>query len=83
MRLSVAPSGRWARRATPPPVLGLSICYDLRFPELYRILALRGATVVAVPAAFTATTGPAHWELLFRARAVENQVYMIGGRAGR
>jgi predicted amidohydrolase len=61
-----------------PPILGLSICYDLRFPELYRILTLLGATVIAVPAAFTAITGPAHWELLLRARAVENQVFVIG-----
>jgi predicted amidohydrolase len=64
-------------------VIGLSICYDLRFPELYRILALSGATIVAVPAAFTATTGPAHWELLLRARAVENQVYVVAaGQVG-
>ncbi len=68
----------------PGPVLGLSLCYDLRFPELYRMLALDGATVVAVPAAFTATTGPAHWELLLRARAVEDQVFVIGaGQVGR
>ncbi|HEV3130876.1 MAG TPA: carbon-nitrogen hydrolase family protein [Acidimicrobiales bacterium] len=66
-----------------PPMLGLSICYDLRFPELYRILTLLGATVVAVPSAFTAATGPAHWELLLRARAVENQVFVIGaGQVG-
>jgi predicted amidohydrolase len=64
-------------------VLGLSICYDLRFPEMYRIMALRGATVVAVPSAFTAATGPAHWELLLRARAVEDQVFVIGaGQVG-
>jgi predicted amidohydrolase len=64
--------------------LGLSICYDLRFPEVYRILTLRGATVVAVPSAFTAATGPSHWELLLRARAVENQVFVIGaGQVGR
>ena len=61
----------------------MSICYDLRFPELYRIMALAGATVVAVPAAFTAATGPPHWELLLRARAVENQVFVIGaGQVG-
>jgi predicted amidohydrolase len=64
-------------------VLGLSVCYDLRFPEMYRIMALEGATVVAVPSAFTAATGPAHWELLLRARAVENQVFVIGaGQVG-
>jgi deaminated glutathione amidase len=57
--------------------LGLSICYDLRFPELYRILALRGATVIAVPAAFTLTTTRDHWEPLVRARAIENQCFVI------
>ncbi len=68
---------------TPPPALGLSICYDLRFPEQFRILALCGATIVTVPAAFTAATGPAHWELLLRARAVENGVFVIGaGQVG-
>ena len=67
----------------PDAVLGLSICYDLRFPELFRIMTLLGATVMAVPAAFTAATGPAHWELLLRARAAENQVYVIGaGQVG-
>lgn len=57
--------------------IGLSVCYDLRFPELYRILALRGAEVLAVPAAFTLQTGKDHWELLLRARAVENQAYVL------
>jgi predicted amidohydrolase len=57
--------------------VGLSICYDVRFPELYRILALRGAEVIVVPAAFTAVTGRDHWELLLRARAVENQAFVI------
>ena len=56
--------------------VGLSVCYDLRFPELYRILALEGAELVTVPAAFTLYTGKDHWELLLRARAVENQVYV-------
>lgn len=65
------------------PVLGLSICYDLRFPELYRILTLRGATILAVPAAFTARTGPPHWEVLLRARAIENQCFVVAaGQAG-
>ncbi len=73
-----------AEGGRPGPVLGLSLCYDVRFPELYRMLALGGATVVAVPAAFTSTTGPAHWELLVRARAVEDQVFVIGaGQVGR
>jgi deaminated glutathione amidase len=57
--------------------LGLSICYDLRFPELYRILAVRGARTIAVPAAFTLATTRDHWELLVRARAIENQVFVI------
>ena len=57
--------------------LGLSICYDLRFPELFRILAVRGALVIALPAAFTHYTGKDHWEVLVRARAIENQVFMI------
>jgi predicted amidohydrolase len=57
--------------------VGLSVCYDVRFPELYRLLALRGAEVLAVPAAFTLQTGKDHWELLLRARAVENQAYVI------
>ncbi|MBA3450021.1 MAG: carbon-nitrogen hydrolase family protein [Chloroflexia bacterium] len=57
--------------------VGLAICYDLRFPELFRILALRGAQAVVLPAAFTLTTGKDHWETLIRARAIENQVYMI------
>jgi predicted amidohydrolase len=57
--------------------LGLSICYDLRFPELYRILAVRGARVLAVPAAFTLTTTRDHWETLLRARAIENQAFVI------
>jgi len=65
------------------PVLGMTLCYDVRFPELYRMLALEGATVVVVPSAFTAATGPAHWELLLRARAVEDQCFVIGaGQVG-
>jgi deaminated glutathione amidase len=57
--------------------LGLSICYDLRFPELYRILAVRGARVIALPAAFTLGTTRDHWETLVRARAIENQAFVI------
>jgi deaminated glutathione amidase len=57
--------------------LGLTVCYDLRFPELYRILAIEGAEFVTVPAAFTLFTGKDHWELLLRARAVENQCYVV------
>jgi len=57
--------------------LGLSICYDLRFPELYRQLRTKGADIVVVPAAFTRVTGKAHWQALLQARAIENQVYII------
>ncbi|MFI5004576.1 MAG: carbon-nitrogen hydrolase family protein [Solirubrobacterales bacterium] len=57
--------------------LGMSICYDLRFPELYRILALRGARVFPLPAAFTLPTTRDHWEILVRARAIENQAFVI------
>ena len=57
--------------------LGVSICYDLRFPELFRSLTLRGARMIALPSAFTEKTGRAHWEPLVRARAIENQVFMI------
>jgi predicted amidohydrolase len=57
--------------------IGLTVCYDLRFPELFRILALRGASLITVPAAFTATTGEAHWEPLLRARAIENQLFVL------
>jgi deaminated glutathione amidase len=56
---------------------GLTVCYDVRFPELYRILALEGAELVTVPAHFTLYTGKDHWELLLRARAVENQYYVV------
>ena len=57
--------------------LGMTVCYDVRFPELYRILAVKGARVVTVPAAFTLHTGKDHWELLMRARAVENQIFVV------
>jgi deaminated glutathione amidase len=57
--------------------IGLSVCYDLRFPELYRILAVRGALVIAVPSAFTRRTGEVHWETLVRARAIENQAFVV------
>src|SRR4051812_21976853 len=63
--------------------VGLTVCYDLRFPELFRILAVRGATVITLPAAFTKVTGAAHWEILIRARAIENQVFMVAaGQVG-
>ncbi len=63
---------------------GLTICYDLRFPELHRILAVRGARLLAVPAAFTAATGRDHWEPLLRARAIENAVFVLApGQVGK
>jgi predicted amidohydrolase len=57
--------------------LGMTVCYDLRFPELYRTLAVEGARVLLVPAAFTKVTGAAHWEILLRARAIENQAFVV------
>jgi predicted amidohydrolase len=57
--------------------LGLTVCYDLRFPELFRILAVNGARVITVPANFTRVTGEAHWEVLLRARAIENQAFVV------
>ncbi len=66
----------------PVPV-GMTICYDLRFPELYRVLTLAGALVIAVPSAFAAATGRLHWEVLLRARAIENQVFIVAaGQVG-
>jgi predicted amidohydrolase len=57
--------------------LGLSVCYDVRFPELYRMLAVRGAQVIAVPSAFTLATTRDHWEVLVRARAIENECFIV------
>jgi len=57
--------------------LGMTVCYDLRFPELYRILAVRGATVITIPSAFTLDTGRDHWDVLLRARAIENQAFVV------
>ena len=74
---TVAPGDRPVIVSTPLGHLGLSICYDLRFPELYRHLALGGAEVLFVPSAFTAYTGPHHWLPLLRARAIENQCWVV------
>jgi predicted amidohydrolase len=63
--------------SVPEVTLGMTVCYDLRFPELYRILAVRGATVLTVPSAFTFETGKDHWEVLLRARAIENQAFVV------
>ncbi len=62
---------------SPVARIGLSVCYDLRFPELYRAMAKDGATLITVPAAFTLMTGKDHWEVLLRARAIENQCYVL------
>ncbi len=67
---------------TPMGRLGLSICYDLRFPELYRRLLGGGAEILTVPSAFTKVTGEAHWEVLLRARAIENQCYVLAANHG-
>jgi predicted amidohydrolase len=67
---------------TPWGPLGLTICYDLRFPHLHRALAQAGATMIAVPAAFTATTGAAHWEILLRARAIETGAFILAPGQG-
>lgn len=67
---------------TPFGKLGLSVCYDLRFPELYRQLSAQGAQILVVPAAFTEPTGKAHWEPLLRARAIENLCYVVAAGQG-
>ena len=67
---------------TPLGHLGLSVCYDMRFPELYREFFKLGVEIVTVPAAFTAVTGEAHWESLLRARAIENQCYVVAAAQG-
>ncbi len=74
---TVAPGDRPVVARTPLGALGLSICYDLRFPELYRRLSRMGAQVIFVPAAFTAYTGPFHWMPLLRARAIENLCWVV------
>jgi deaminated glutathione amidase len=75
--LRVAPGEAPVLAETAFGKLGLSICYDLRFPELYRALSQRGATMLSVPAAFTLMTGKDHWEVLLRARAIENQCFVL------
>ena len=67
---------------TPFGKIGLAICYDLRFPELFRQLALQDAEIIVLPAAFTAITGKAHWEVLIRARAIENLCYLVASAQG-
>ena len=63
--------------------IGLCICFDFRFPELARSMVLDGAKIILVPAAFNMTTGPAHWEVMFRSRAIDNQVFTFGTAPAR
>jgi predicted amidohydrolase len=84
----VTPGDRLVTAAVDGVTVGLSICYDLRFPELYRALALAGAGILTVPSAFTERTGRDHWEVLLRARAIENGAFVlapsqIGGPPGQ
>jgi len=74
---SVLPGDRPVTAETPLGRIGLTVCYDLRFPELYRKLSEAGAEVITIPAAFTLYTGKDHWEVLVRARAIENLAYVI------
>lgn len=81
---SIAPGAARVVIDTPAGKLGLSVCYDLRFPELYRSLVAAGAEWLVVPAAFTVPTGRAHWETLLRARAIENLAYVVAaGQTGQ
>jgi len=79
---TIAPGTELAVVTTPIGHVGMSVCYDVRFPELFRELQARGAEVLSVPSAFTAPTGRAHWELLLRARAVENLSFVLAAAQG-
>jgi predicted amidohydrolase len=74
---TIAPGDELVVAECPGFRLGMTICFDLRFPEMYRALSMKGANVVAIPSAFNATTGRAHWEVLVRARAIENHVFVV------
>ena len=74
---TIAPGDRAVLAETPWGPLGMTVCYDLRFPQLYRTLAQRGALFLSIPAAFTRTTGRAHWHILQRARAIENGAFVF------
>ncbi len=81
---TVVPGAEVVVAETPLATVGLSVCYDLRFPELYRALRDRGASLITLPSAFTLTTGKDHWEPLVRARAIETQCYVLApGQSGR
>ena len=79
---TVRPGDRAAMAQTPWGGLGLTVCYDIRFPHLYRQLAKAGAAMIAVPAAFTVPTGEAHWETLLRARAIETGAFILAPAQG-
>jgi nitrilase len=79
---AIEPGDRVVVVDSPIGKLGLAVCYDLRFPELFRAMVDRGVEVIALPAAFTAITGRAHWETLVRARAIENLCYVIAAAQG-
>ncbi len=79
---SIEPGSQCVVVDTPIGRVGLSVCYDLRFPELYRRLTEQGAEIFAIPSAFTAKTGAAHWEILCRARAIENLSYVLAANQG-
>lgn len=80
--MTIAPGDRIVVAETPFGRLGLAVCYDLRFPEMFRAMLEEGVEIIAVPSAFTAFTGRAHWEVLTRARAIENQCYVIAAAQG-
>jgi nitrilase len=79
---TIAPGTGTSVVSTPVGRIGMSVCYDMRFPELFRALQSQGAEVFTIPSAFTAPTGRAHWELLLRARAVENLCYVLAAAQG-
>ena len=79
---TIEPGDKIVVTDTPFGKLGLAICYDLRFPEMFRSMADLGVDIIAIPSAFTAVTGKAHWEPLVRARAIENQCYVIAAGQG-
>ncbi len=79
---TIEPGNRYVVANTPFGRLGLAVCYDLRFPEQFRAMVDQGMEILALPAAFTASTGAAHWETLLRARAIENQCYVIASAQG-
>lgn len=79
---TIEPGNCYVVADTPVGRLGLAVCYDLRFPEQFRALVDQGMEILALPAAFTAATGKAHWETLLRTRAIENQCYVIAAAQG-